>query len=147
MRASTSSFILLLLSLALPYTFSFFASPSISLFRPICQNNAQSNIIKLNDAEDASTDESSPQEASSPQSDSQSDAPCPSCTKCDGSGRILGGLAAFPLTSWWPIKAYRPCPNYKGVYRRSGQSLDEIAFGREEGRLQQGKLERSSKEE
>ena len=144
MRASTSSFILLLLSLALPYSFSFFSSPSISLSRPICQNN----IIKLNDA---STDVSSPQSDADSSKDSSKDKesslPCPSCTKCDGSGRILGGLAAFPLTSWWPIKAYRPCPNYKGVYRRSGQSLDEIAFGREEGRLQQGKLERSSKEE
>lgn len=33
--------------------------------------------------------------------------PCPDCDKCDGSGRILGGLASIPLTSWWPIKAYR----------------------------------------
>ena len=30
--------------------------------------------------------------------------PCPNCDKCDGSGRIMGGLGAFPLTSWWPIK-------------------------------------------
>jgi hypothetical protein len=32
-----------------------------------------------------------------------------------------------------PIKAYRPCPSFLrsgGRYRRSGQSLDEIAFGR-----------------
>lgn len=35
---------------------------------------------------------------------------------------------------WWPIKAYRPCPNFidrGGVYQRSGQGLDEIAFGRD----------------
>ncbi len=34
----------------------------------------------------------------------------------------------------WPIKAYRPCPNFierGGQYIRSGQSLDEIAFGGE----------------
>ena len=62
--------------------------------------------------------------------------PCPDCTKCDGSGRILGGLAALPITSWWPIKAYRPCPNFKGVYKRQGQTLDEVAFGREEGYLE-----------
>eukprot|EP00808_Paulinella_micropora_P018121 g24540.t1 len=36
---------------------------------------------------------------------------CPGCATCGGSGRILGGLAAFPLTRWWPIKAYKPCPN------------------------------------
>jgi hypothetical protein len=57
---------------------------------------------------------------------------CPDCDLCDGSGRILGGIAVvFP---WWPIKAYRPCPNFinrGGIYERSGQGLDEIAFGRD----------------
>lgn len=50
---------------------------------------------------------------------------------CEGDGRIAGGLGA--VVSWWPIKAYRPCPEYikaKKTYRRSGQSLEEIAFGR-----------------
>ena len=29
---------------------------------------------------------------------------------CDGSGRALGGLAAIPLFSWWPIKVHpSPC--------------------------------------
>ena len=35
---------------------------------------------------------------------------------------------------WWPIKAYRPCPNFVdrgGRYVRAGQGLDEIAFGRD----------------
>lgn len=57
---------------------------------------------------------------------------CPNCDKCDGSGRILGGIAV--LLPWWPIKAYRPCPNFianGGFYERSGQGLDEIAFGRD----------------
>jgi len=43
----------------------------------------------------------------------------------------MGGLAAIELFSWWPIKAYRPCPKCaaRGVkYSRSGQSLDEIVF-------------------
>ena len=62
---------------------------------------------------------------------------CDSCglakdkMQCDGSGRIIGGLGAIPLFSWWPIKAYRPCPECakRGVrYERSGQTLDEIAF-------------------
>ena len=50
---------------------------------------------------------------------------------CDGNGRAIGGLAAIELFSWWPIKAYRPCPKCAeaGVrYSRSGQSLDEIVF-------------------
>lgn len=50
---------------------------------------------------------------------------------CDGEGRIIGGLGA--VVAWWPIKAYRPCPDFlkaKKTYRRAGQSLEEIAFGR-----------------
>lgn len=50
---------------------------------------------------------------------------------CDGSGRVTGGLGA--VLPFWPIKAYRPCPDFVAVggkYTRKGQSLDEIAFGR-----------------
>ncbi|KAL7440283.1 hypothetical protein ACHAXM_007109 [Skeletonema potamos] len=57
---------------------------------------------------------------------------CPDCDLCDGSGRILGGIGV--VLDWWPIKAYRPCPNFierGGRYVRSGQALDEIAFGRD----------------
>lgn len=57
---------------------------------------------------------------------------CPNCDLCDGSGRILGGIGV--VLPWWPIKAYRPCPNFieaGGTYQRSGQGLDEIAFGRD----------------
>ena len=46
--------------------------------------------------------------------------------------RILGGIGT--VLDWWPIKAYRPCPNLVdrgGEYVRSGQGLDEIAFGRD----------------
>jgi hypothetical protein len=46
--------------------------------------------------------------------------------------RIAGGIGA--VVSWIPIKAYRPCPNFinrGGQYQRSGQGLDEIAFGRD----------------
>ena len=46
--------------------------------------------------------------------------------------RICGGIGA--VLDWWPIKAYRPCPQYidrGGFYQRSGQGLDEIAFGRD----------------
>lgn len=71
------------------------------------------------------------------QADKESSA-CPGCKRpegpvsgCDGEGRIIGGLGAF--VQWWPIKAYRPCPDFlktKKTYQRAGQSLDEIAFGR-----------------
>jgi len=57
---------------------------------------------------------------------------CPNCNKCDGSGRIEGGIGT--ILTFWPIKAYRPCPNFienGGFYTRSGQGLDEIAFGRD----------------
>ena len=63
---------------------------------------------------------------------------CESCGReggvvsgCDGNGKIVGGLGA--VLDWWPIKAYRPCPDYlkaNKTYRRAGQSLEEIAFGR-----------------
>lgn len=46
--------------------------------------------------------------------------------------RIEGGIGL--VLKWWPIKAYRPCPNFienGGFYQRSGQGLDEIAFGRD----------------
>merc|ERR1712194_224914 len=57
---------------------------------------------------------------------------CPDCEMCDGSGRIEGGIGVF--LKFWPIKAYRPCPQLienGGFYQRSGQGLDEIAFGRD----------------
>lgn len=61
----------------------------------------------------------------------QAEVRCPNCDKCDGSGRILGGIPL--ILPWWPIKPYRPCPNFianGGQYSRIGQPLDEIAFGR-----------------
>ena len=48
------------------------------------------------------------------------------------SHRIEGGIGT--VLKFWPIKAYRPCPQLVengGVYTRSGQGLDEIAFGRD----------------
>ena len=54
--------------------------------------------------------------------------------------RILGGIAV--VLPWWPIKAYRPCPNFiknGGRYVRSGQGLDEIAFGRDSSFTGSGK--------
>ncbi|KAG8661965.1 uncharacterized protein LOC110628234 isoform X2 [Manihot esculenta] len=54
---------------------------------------------------------------------------------CNGEGRIQGGIATVPGFGWWPIKAYRPCPRFVasgGRYRRQGQSMDEVAFGRGE---------------
>jgi hypothetical protein len=64
---------------------------------------------------------------------------CQACGKeekvggCNGEGRILGGLSSVPGFGWFPIKAYRPCPAFVeagGRYKRQGQSLEEVAFGR-----------------
>lgn len=75
----------------------------------------------------------SDEDSSESESDSEpvKEVVCPNCDLCDGSGRILGGIGV--VLPWWPIKAYRPCPNFiaaGGQYQRSGQGLDEIAFGR-----------------
>ena len=34
---------------------------------------------------------------------------CALLCRCDGQGRVIGGLGALPGFGWWPIKAYRPC--------------------------------------
>ncbi|GAX76747.1 hypothetical protein CEUSTIGMA_g4194.t1 [Chlamydomonas eustigma] len=47
-------------------------------------------------------------------------------------GRIIGGLAAIPGFRWWPIKAYRPCPNLSAAgleYTRKGQAINDVLFG------------------
>ncbi|KAI8476414.1 MAG: hypothetical protein J3K34DRAFT_401294 [Monoraphidium minutum] len=65
---------------------------------------------------------------------------------CDQEGRILGGLGAIPGFGWWPIKAYRPCPNLSqaGIdYTRKGQATNEVLFGGVSlGTAQQESLER-----
>nr|ABK24222.1 unknown [Picea sitchensis]ACN40607.1 unknown [Picea sitchensis] len=53
---------------------------------------------------------------------------------CNGEGRIQGGIGTIPGFQWWPIKVFRPCPGFVasgGRYRRRGQSMDEVAFGRD----------------
>jgi len=62
---------------------------------------------------------------------------CPGCGKvggpdwgCNGEGNQLGGLGLF--IPWWPIKVYRPCPEYLasgGSYEPAGQGVEEILFG------------------
>lgn len=81
--------------------------------------------------------------SSSSSSDDENKQQCPKCCglpkdemQCDGTGRIQGGFAAIPLFSWWPIKAYRPCPGLiqsGGTYTRKGQDVDSILWG-EKGR-------------
>nr|CAD1822355.1 unnamed protein product [Ananas comosus var. bracteatus] len=64
---------------------------------------------------------------------------------CNGEGRIQGGIATVPGFGWWPIKAFRPCPGFLasgGRYRRRGQSMDEVAFGRGKRDI---KMERTDK--
>lgn len=72
------------------------------------------------------------EEPSSDHEDTTPQVKCPNCDLCDGSGRIMGGVGV--VLPWWPIKAYKPCPKFiemGGKYIRSGQPLDEIAFGRD----------------
>ena len=63
---------------------------------------------------------------------------CPTCgipladapRGCAGDGRIAGGVGA--VLSFWPIKAYRPCPKAEAAgkaYTRKGQITDEMLFG------------------
>ena len=57
------------------------------------------------------------------------------CARCDGTGKIAGGLGA--VLPFIPVAAYRPCPDFieaGGVYKKRGQSLDQIAFGGDKSR-------------
>mmetsp|Transcript_9525 Transcript_9525/g.14020 ORF Transcript_9525/g.14020 Transcript_9525/m.14020 type:complete len:129 (-) Transcript_9525:309-695(-) len=110
------SLLAILVALALFSTTSAFTS--IPSFKVSASTN-RVNAIYMSEADDDSVAVAEPEVR------------CPNCDKCDGSGRILGGI---PLVlPWWPIKPYRPCPNFianGGQYSRIGQPLDEIAFGR-----------------
>ncbi|GMH36549.1 hypothetical protein BSKO_04417 [Bryopsis sp. KO-2023] len=66
---------------------------------------------------------------------------CPTCGidlenapgGCDKLGRVAGGVGAIAAFSWWPIKAYKPCPALEeaGVaYVRKGQLTNDVLFGR-----------------
>jgi len=95
------------------------------------------NVVVLAEAAESNNDNNSNNEEKQCTGGS-----CDSCgvarekMQCDGTGRIQGGLAAIPLFSWWPIKAYRPCPGLiesGGTYTRKGQDVDSILWG-ENGR-------------
>lgn len=80
--------------------------------------------------------------------------PCPLAPKCngeyrekgcDGSGKIQGGIATIGFMSWWPIKVYRPCPSYQTagyVYRREGQTLDQVLFSEPSTKMKEKLAER-----
>lgn len=75
--------------------------------------------------------------------------PCPNAPKCngefrsqgcDGTGKVLGGLAAVPGFSWLPVKVYRPCPSYLKagyVYRREGQTMDQVLFSEPSNKMKE----------
>ena len=44
--------------------------------------------------------------------------------RCDGAGRVIGGLASLPGCGWFPIKVYRPCPELT----KAGMSYVRRAF-------------------
>eukprot|EP00568_Trieres_chinensis_P007524 CAMPEP_0183295330 /NCGR_PEP_ID=MMETSP0160_2-20130417/3330_1 /TAXON_ID=2839 ORGANISM="Odontella Sinensis, Strain Grunow 1884" /NCGR_SAMPLE_ID=MMETSP0160_2 /ASSEMBLY_ACC=CAM_ASM_000250 /LENGTH=123 /DNA_ID=CAMNT_0025456799 /DNA_START=73 /DNA_END=444 /DNA_ORIENTATION=+ len=104
-------------------------APSLPVRMPI-PSKTQTSLLSAEEDTEAVADvlESSPEVTTPPKPAVK----CPDCDLCDGSGRITGGIGA--VLDWWPIKAYRPCPNFidrGGRYVRSGQALDEIAFGRD----------------
>jgi hypothetical protein len=110
--------------------FSLLASSSSS-----SDNNNNNNTSKEDEDEDAAA-------AAAAKKKKKNESKCDSCgidkdrMQCDGSGRIQGGLAAVKVFSWWPIKAYRPCPGLiesGGTYTRKGQDVDSILWG-ENGR-------------
>lgn len=75
--------------------------------------------------------------------------PCPNAPKCngeflnqgcDGTGKVLGGLASVPGFSWFPAKVYRPCPSYLKagyVYRREGQTMDQVLFSEPSNKMKE----------
>ncbi|KAI3710687.1 hypothetical protein L2E82_40476 [Cichorium intybus] len=100
-------------------------------------SSSTSTVDKQEDEEERSS--STPSDRLTDQSESIPFGGCKACGKaeigrgCNGEGRIQGGIATVPGFGWWPIKAYRPCPDFVatgGRYRRQGQSMDEVAgFG------------------
>ncbi|CAH1415423.1 unnamed protein product [Lactuca virosa] len=107
-------------------------------------SRAQSPFILLRGRASSSTssstvDKQEEEESSSSDILTNQSGGCKACGKaeigwgCNGEGRIQGGIATVPGFGWWPIKAYRPCPDFVatgGRYRRQGQSMDEVAgFG------------------
>eukprot|EP00804_Cyclotella_cryptica_P016139 CCRYP_004241-RB/>CCRYP_004241-RB protein AED:0.11 eAED:0.11 QI:159/1/1/1/1/1/3/366/162 len=114
---------------ALPHN-SYVRRSTIAPFTPLTASSSSSNQqdIEMETQTESTTDND---DSAAAEKNSQASVPCPDCDLCDGSGRILGGIGT--VLEWWPIKAYRPCPNFVergGKYVRSGQGLDEIAFGR-----------------
>ena len=97
----------------------------VQSFVPVMPSHNRCNIVSLREAEGESVEAEDSTPPPPP-------VKCPDCDLCDGSGRIEGGIGT--VLKFWPIKAYRPCPNFierGGMYQRSGQGLDEIAFGRD----------------
>jgi hypothetical protein len=107
---------------------SFSTPPAFRNVASITTRTQKIDIIHLSESAEDRSEVSVPDDSSTPP---EPVVKCPDCDKCDGSGRILGGIPL--ILPWWPIKPYRPCPNFianGGQYSRIGQPLDEIAFGR-----------------
>ncbi|KAG7031146.1 hypothetical protein SDJN02_05185 [Cucurbita argyrosperma subsp. argyrosperma] len=113
----------------------FSSSRGVSFLSSSSSSSSSSSVV------DEETNSSPPDDLSL-QSESDPDASsfrgCKACGKeeiergCNGEGRIQGGIATVPGFGWWPIKAYRPCPEFVasgGRYKRRGQSMDEVTSG------------------
>ncbi|KAJ6714319.1 hypothetical protein OIU85_025884 [Salix viminalis] len=109
--------------------------PSKPVIFPLCSSSTSSTSVAEDGPPPPSSDALPPTE----DVDKLPLSGCKGCGReeiekgCNGEGRIQGGIATVPGFGWWPIKAYRPCPGFLasgGRYRRQGQSMDEVAFGR-----------------
>ncbi|XP_022942141.1 uncharacterized protein LOC111447296 [Cucurbita moschata] len=113
----------------------FSSSRGVSFLSSSSSSSSSSSVV------DEETNSSPPDDLSL-QSESDPDGSsfrgCKACGKeeiergCNGEGRIQGGIATVPGFGWWPIKAYRPCPEFVasgGRYKRRGQSMDEVTSG------------------
>tara|TARA_A100001035_G_scaffold195849_1_gene156765 strand:+ start:388 stop:735 length:348 start_codon:yes stop_codon:yes gene_type:complete len=53
---------------------------------------------------------------------------------------MQGGIATYPYFGWWPIKVFRPCPEYvRGgyIYKREGQTMDQVLFSEPSSKMQE----------
>ena len=114
------------------YTYSFLTIRVANIEQSVALSNNKNHEKEGLHQESSSSPSSSSSGENATQEGTKGQLKCPDCDLCDGSGRIAGGIGA--VIPWIPIKAYRPCPNFLQTgqaYQRSGQALDEIAFGRD----------------
>ena len=129
--------VLLLFSAVLGYRFGL--KPNIRgllLSRKIMREI--SSKLPMSDDSDASAQEM--KETLPPKGTSPKNCPFHPGCGCDGTGKMQGGIATYPYFGWWPIKVYRPCPEYVAggyIYKREGQTMDQVLFSEPSTKMQE----------